>query len=224
MQTTTPPPGSFLTPEEVLAVYRRRAKRYDLSANLYYLIGFREQAYRRMAIEALALGPGDTVVEIGCGTGLNFGLLQDRIGPDGRLIGVDPSPEMLAQARKRLERHAWTNVELVQCSGAAYEFPRNLDGILSTFALTLEPDYEGVIARGASTLRPGHRWVILDLKLPTTWLRHLAPIFVFLVRPFAVSMELAKRHPWEAMERLLSDVSIREVFFGFAYVAKGEAK
>lgn len=224
MPAASPPPGRFLTPDEVLAVYRRRARRYDLSANLYYLIGFREQAYRRMAVEALALARGDTVVEIGCGTGLNFALLEDRIGPEGRLIGVDPSPEMLAQARKRVERRGWSNVELLQCRGAAYEFPRTVDGILSTFALTLEPEYERVIGQGAAALTPGRRWVVLDLKLPTTLLRHLAPLFVLLVRPFAVSMDLAKRHPWEAMEGLLSNVSVREVYFGFAYIATGEAK
>ena len=212
-----------MTRQEVRDVYRRRAKHYDVTANLYYLIGFREQAYRRLAVEALHLAPGDTLIEIGCGTGLNFALAQEQIGPEGHIIGVDQSPEMLAQARQRVERHGWHNVDLVECAGADYEFPSGIDGILSTLALTLEPQYQQVIARGADALRPGHRWVVLDLKVPSSWLRHLAPFLVFLVRPFAVSMELAKRHPWEAMEKYLSNVSVRELFFGFAYIASGEA-
>jgi SAM-dependent methyltransferase len=81
--------SNFTTPEEVNEVYRRRARFYDWSVNTYYPIGFRWWAYRRRAIAALQLGRGATVVEIGCGTGLNFGLVQQRIGPTGRLFGVD---------------------------------------------------------------------------------------------------------------------------------------
>jgi demethylmenaquinone methyltransferase/2-methoxy-6-polyprenyl-1,4-benzoquinol methylase len=51
----------------MIRLYRKRARHYDLSANLYYLIGFQEGKYRMMAIAALGLRPGDTVVEIGLG-------------------------------------------------------------------------------------------------------------------------------------------------------------
>lgn len=51
-----------LTHDEILGVYRRRAPRYDWTTQLYYLIGFRLQAYRRRAVASLALRPGDTVV------------------------------------------------------------------------------------------------------------------------------------------------------------------
>jgi demethylmenaquinone methyltransferase/2-methoxy-6-polyprenyl-1,4-benzoquinol methylase len=57
---------------EVKDTYRKRAKNYDFAANLYYLMGFRINAYRKQAVKALQLQQGDTVVEIGCGTGLNF--------------------------------------------------------------------------------------------------------------------------------------------------------
>lgn len=53
---------------EVADLYRKRAKRYDFTANLYYLIGLREWAYRKQAVEALNLQRGDTVVEIGLST------------------------------------------------------------------------------------------------------------------------------------------------------------
>jgi demethylmenaquinone methyltransferase/2-methoxy-6-polyprenyl-1,4-benzoquinol methylase len=212
----------FTTRDQVLEVYRDRAAHYDLSANLYYLIGFREWAYRKRAVDALALRPGDTVVEIGCGTGLNFGLIQDWIGPGGRLIGVDLTDKMLAEARRRAERQGWSNVELVESSGAAYEFPPGVDAILSTFALTLEPHYDAVIARGADALRPSGRWVVADIRLPDSWLRHLAPLLVFLVRPFAVSLEVAKRRPWEALERHLRTSWLTEFYFGIGYIAVGE--
>jgi len=214
----------FATRGEVRDVYRRRAQFYDISANLFYLIGFREYAYRVLAVEALNVKLGDTVVEIGCGTGLNFALLQARVGPQGRIIGVDLTDAMLAEAAARCQRHGWSNVELVQSDAAAYRFPDSVDGVLSTFALTLEPEYDTVVARGAMALEPGRRWVLLDLKLPSNpWLRRIAPALVLLARPFAVSLAIAKRHPWESFATYLSNVTMRELYFGFAYLAIGEA-
>jgi ubiquinone/menaquinone biosynthesis C-methylase UbiE len=106
---------------EVADLYRKRAKRYDFTANLYYLIGLREWAYRKQAVEALNLQRGDTVVEIGCGTGLNFSLLRQAIGPEGRIIGVDLTAAMLDQARQRVAENGWSNVELVQSDAALFQ-------------------------------------------------------------------------------------------------------
>ncbi len=74
-----------LTAKEIINLYRLRAGRYDFTANLYYLIGYRELAYRKRAVDALGLLPGDTVVEIACGTGLNFPLLECAVGPSGQI-------------------------------------------------------------------------------------------------------------------------------------------
>ena len=213
----------FTTRDQVLAVYRRRAPHYDFSANLYRLLGFREAAYRRMAVDALRLNAGDTVVEIGCGTWLNFPLLQAKVGTNGRIIGVDLTDAMLARAAARVASMGWSNVELIQSDAASYRFPEGVNGILSTFALTLEPEYDDVIERGARALSPGGRLVILDMKLPRNWLRHLAPVLVLLVRPFAVSTEITRRHPWESVERHLRNPTFSEVYFGVGYIAAGDA-
>ena len=134
---------------QLTRLYRKRARFYDWSAQLYYLIGFREWAYRKKAVRALRLRPGATVVEIGCGTGLNFRLLRNEVGSTGRVIGVDMADAMLVKARERVDAREWHNVELVRSDAASYPFPDGLDGILSTFALTLVPEYEEIIARGA---------------------------------------------------------------------------
>ncbi len=212
------------TMTEVKELYQKRARRYDLTANLYYLIGVREWAYRKKAVEALALKPGMTVVEIGCGTGLNFPLVQEKIGPKGKLIGVDLTDAMLAQAQKRVERHGWSNVELVQSDAALYEFPPDIDGIYSTFALTLVKEFDQVIKRGATALNVGGRWVVADFKMPSNWLAKLAPLFVLLTRPFGVTMDLAERHPWESLEEHLQNLSMQELYGGMVYVARGEKK
>ncbi|MBI2832428.1 MAG: methyltransferase domain-containing protein [Chloroflexi bacterium] len=207
--------------ESVIHLYRRRARRYNFTANLYYLIGFRLQAYREKAVLALNLHPGDTVVEIGCGTGGNFPLLQQAVGPNGKIIGVDITDAMLSQARKRVEENRWSNVELVQSDAASFQFPNGVGGILSTFAITLAPDFDKIIKSGARSLAPGKRWVIADFKMPSNRFVHLAPLLVFLTRPFGVSMELASRHPWESISNYLANTSVTELYGGMVYIAVG---
>lgn len=89
--------GASLTisKQEIQAIYQRQAKRFDAALQLYRLIGLRLEAYRLRAVELLHLKRGDCVVDLACGTGLSFPLLVDRIGPEGRLIGVDLSSGML---------------------------------------------------------------------------------------------------------------------------------
>lgn len=207
---------------EVTNLYKRRAKRYNFTANLYYLIGFREWAYRKKAVRALELKPGATVVEIGCGTGLNFSLLQREIGPNGKIIGVDLTDAMLAKARYRVHANGWSNVELVHSDAAKYGFPNQVDGIISTFALTLVPEFDKVIENGCNALLPGGRWVVADFKMPSNWFAKLAPLLVFITRPFGVTLDLAERHAWESMKKYLKSFSIEELYGGMAYVASGE--
>jgi len=115
----------------------------------------------------LHLQPGGTVVEIGCGTGLNFQYLLNTIGRSGHLIGVDLTDAMLEKAKERVERNGWHNVTLVQADAATYSFPLNVNGVISAFALTLVPEYEMIIERAARAMAQQGRFVILDLKFRT---------------------------------------------------------
>ena len=126
------------------------------------------------AIRGLGLRPGDSVVDIACGTGLNFTLIEQKIGPDGRIVGVDLTDAMLAQAQDRIEKNGWSNISLVQADAADFEFPTKVDAILSTYALTPVPECADVIAHRAAGLSVGGRWVVLDLKIPVNVPRWLA--------------------------------------------------
>ncbi len=214
-----------LVKEEVVDLYRKRAKHYNFTANFYaYLVGFREWKYRKRAVKALNLKYGDTVVEICCGTGLNFPLLQNEVGPEGKIIGVDLTDAMLDQARRRVEENGWSNVELVPSDAAKFQFPPKVDGIISTFALAIVPEFDEVIRNGCMALSPGSRWVIMDFKMPSNWLSRLAPLLVFLVRPFGFTLDLTSRHLWESMARYLQSVTQTELYMGFAYIVVGERR
>ena len=138
-----------LTKEEVRDVYDKQAGIYDLAVWFYYLVGMRIGRWRRMAVNALSLQAGDTVVEIGCGTGLNFSLLEKAVGSEGKIIGVDISEQMLEKARNRVRAAGWQNVELVRYAASEFNFPDDTRGILATGVLTYVPEFDKVLSSAA---------------------------------------------------------------------------
>lgn len=211
-----------MTDDELRELYRKRAPLYDLTSHVYGLLGYRLNAYRRRGVEALQLRPGDTVVDIGCGTGANFAALEHAIGPTGTLIGVDLTAEMLEQGRARVRRAGWENVKLVQSDAGSYPFPKGVNGILSTYALTLDPAFDDVIRRGAEALASGGRFVVVDFKAPRSWPEPVVRVIARLIRPFGVMLELRTRHPWESLARHLHLVLMEERCLGTTYIGAGE--
>jgi len=213
------------TRKHLVETYRKNAKHYDLTSRFYPVPGYPQRAQRLQAVRALGLRPGATVVDVACGTGLNFSLLEQAIGPNGRIVGVDLTDAMLAQARQRIETNGWRNVSLVQADAAEFDFPTKVDAILSTYALSHVPDCGDVIAHGAAALSRGGRWVVLDLKAPDNLPRWLAQIGIAVGRRFGSIDEWAARRPWEAvhaaMQDELADLSWTELCFGTAFLAAG---
>jgi demethylmenaquinone methyltransferase/2-methoxy-6-polyprenyl-1,4-benzoquinol methylase len=113
----------------------------------------------------------------------------------------------------------------VQADAAEFEFPTEVDAILSTYALSQVPGCGDVIAEGAAALSRGGRWVVLDLNAPDSVPRWLAQLGIALVRPFASIDEWIARRPWEAiraaMQDTLTDLSWSDLFFGTAFLAAG---
>jgi ubiquinone/menaquinone biosynthesis C-methylase UbiE len=211
--------------ERLIETYRKKAKHYDVTSRLYPAPGYPQRAQRLQAVRALGLRPGDTVVDMACGTGLNFRLLEMVVGPRGRIIGVDLTDAMLARAQTRIETNGWGNISLVQADASAFDFPAEVDAILSTYAMTQVPECAEVIAHGAKALSGGGRWAVLDLKVPGNTPAWIAQLGTAIVRPFASIDEWTMRRPWEAiraaMQEELTDFSWTELFFGTAFLAAG---
>src|SRR5579872_188845 len=87
--------------------YYEHAKSYDRDTGVF-------QPYRRAVVDALPLQAGQVVLDVGCGTGLCCGLIRDKVGPDGAVIGIEESPDMVALAREHIAREGWRNVTVVQ--------------------------------------------------------------------------------------------------------------
>ena len=102
------------TQERLINIYRKKAKHYDITTRLYPAPGYPQRTQRLRAVRALGLRAGDSVIDIACGTGLNFPLIEEVIGPEGRIVGVDLTDAMLARAQDRIETNGWSNISLVQ--------------------------------------------------------------------------------------------------------------
>lgn len=208
--------------DRVRAVYDRSAGSYDLALALFPLAGFRAGAYRRWAVAALDVRKGQTVVDLGCGTGHNLPLLARAVGEQGRVVGVDVSAGALARARRRTRD--FPQVEIVQADAAEVDLPPDTARVLSTFALSMMPDPETVIARAAAALPPDGRFAVLDFKVPRSWpALAQTPVFALAAR-LGETWEMARRDLRPALsDRVALDID-RSFFFGAAYVAAGSPR
>lgn len=143
---------------------------YDFIAPLYDLGSAGSGRFRQIAAEQLDAQPGDSVLDLACGTGLNFPVIERTVGHAGTVIGLDASRGMLTRARKRVARHDWRNVHLVQAD--ARQLDANLlkersgiesvDRVLCTLGFSVFPDYRDVFDRSYEVLKPGGRYCIMD--------------------------------------------------------------
>ncbi len=183
------------------------------------------RAGRRVAVPELRLTPGAVVVDVGCGTGLNFALLQERIGPTGRIVGLDASGAMLHRARERCDRAGWSNVELVEVDATQITAEALLgadhpaaDAVLSSYALSLMPDWPQAWARMLELVRPDGRLAVIDMARPNG----AATVFSPMARAAcALGGADIDAHPWTALERDCGQVVRRSAWGGHIQVAAG---
>jgi demethylmenaquinone methyltransferase/2-methoxy-6-polyprenyl-1,4-benzoquinol methylase len=199
---------------------QRKVRRlYGLVARIY---DFRVGPFlrgRKQALDALRPNPGDTVLDLACGTGLNFQHIVEWIGPKGRVVGVDFTRPMLKRAQKKLTRRQWDNVTLVEGDATNLPLPADsCDAVLCSYAIAIIPDYRRAIAEAVRVLKPGGRLVLLEPKRGSAlWARAVTP----LVALSGVGVVHLDRKAWEELPALLEDVSHRDYLGGLVYIASG---
>ena len=191
--------------------YRRNAATYDDSNRFSRL--------RRHCVDLLTLRHGDVVLDAGCGTGLNFALIQAAIGERGTLIGVDLSPDMLAVARETVSENQWPNVTLIMSSVEDARIPEDVDAAL--FFLTHDVMRSPLAIQNVMrSVKQGGRVVAAGAKWAPWWAWPVNLAVWFGARDYTTTFEGFSR-PWSHLKCHLPGLQIVPHLRGAMYVASG---
>jgi len=196
------------------ALYRWRALSYDLQLAPYEFI-------RRHAVERLQLQPGQCVLDLGCGTGMSLALLRQAVGPQGRVVAVDQSPEMIALARSRVQLEGWDNVELLCAAVEDAPLPGAADAAFFHLVHDILQSPRAV-EHVLHHLKPGARLAATGLKWTAPWLAPWnALVGLFAAQSITNFDRLAV--PWQPLLDHGAELQVESVLMGTLYVASGTA-
>lgn len=197
---------------DALEQYRRRAGVYDLELAAF-------EPIRRSAIARLKLKRGDAVLDVGCGTGLSFDLLQRAVGRRGCIVAIEQCPEMLDQARARVAHAGWTNVTLLQAAVENAPIPCWVNAALFHFThdILRNPD---AIRNVVDHLEPGAKVVAAGLQWASPW-NWAVNCFVAGAALYSVTSLDGLDRPWSLLAEHVGEMQVSAELWGGAYIASG---
>jgi trans-aconitate methyltransferase len=192
--------------------YGEHARSYNRDTSAF-------EPFRRAVVDALPLCRGQLVLDVGCGTGLCCGLLREKVGPQGAIIGIEESPEMAAVAREHIASQRWRNVTVVRSSAEDAQIALTADAALfcAVHDIMQSPD---ALANVLAKLRP-EAWIAAGGgKWAAPFMMAANMMTSALHAPYVRSFGGFDR-PWAYLAELVEDVRVREMAFGNGYLMTG---
>ena len=201
---------------DIVATYDKAATSYNLMNRLYFM--GRDRKYRSMLVDRLDLKPEHFVLNLCCGTGLDFPFLFEQAKTTGKLVGVDISSRILRQARKRDPNK---DVELVRSDAAHLAFPDEaFDAVLVSFCLKVTPDYKKAVDEAVRLLKCGGRIGVLANHKPSGPLQLVGPMITSILSAMArIDFEIRLREFFSRKTTLVED---RKLHGGLVQLLVGE--
>jgi len=200
------------------ALYARRAPVYD-----YELMPV--APLRREAIEALELRPGQTVLDIGAGTGLSLPGLSAAVGREGRIVAVEPCETMMRQARQRARvDHLVSKIDFLPAVAEDADYgsvlgQRRADAAIFFFTHDVLQSPEG-LARAFAALKPGARIVAAGLAWAPPWMP-MSNLFVLGAAMHSIVRMDGLECPWRLLESRMRNAEVERRWLASAYLLRG---
>ncbi len=174
---------------------------------------------RHQAIRALNLRPGETVLDAGCGTGWCLPMLSQQVGSSGKVIGFEPSPDMLAHATARVNRCALVNTQLLCAGGDNVVLDSPPDAIIFSYTHDLIRS-RAALEHVLDQARSGTRIVATGTKLFPAWFFPGNWYLRYTHRVTITNFEGLKK-PWTLLAEYCQQHSVEVTVPGSRYLFKG---
>lgn len=205
-----------MTPNQLsITRYRSKAAGYDASASF-------TMPLRERTIGLLQLQAGQTVLDVGAGTGLSYPLLCDAVGEQGRVLAFEQSPDMFAFAQQRVQQQGWHNVWHVNAPAETVQLPVLADAVLFNYThdICRTP---AAVANVLRQLKPGARVAMAGMKFFPWWTGPLNLLPWLKNRPYnARAADLWT--PWSLVAARCEHFHWQATQCGMGYVAHGQYK
>lgn len=191
--------------------YARLASRYDSATS-------RIRGVRRRVIERLALNAGEVVFDVACGAGAMLADMATAVGPQGRVVGIEQSPQMAALARRAI--HGVAQAQVLTAAAEEFAATCRADAIALVYAHDVQQN-PAALANLFAQVRPGARVVAAGLCLLPWWGLPVNAWVLWGARNYLTTWR-GLRAPWLYLLRWCPDLHIVERFHrGTTYIATG---
>jgi SAM-dependent methyltransferase len=193
-------------------------RRYSRLAGQYESATTKIREVRRRAIDRLALQPGETVFDVGCGAGAMLSDMAFRVGPQGRVVGIEQSPPMAELARTAIDGIAQAEVHVAPVE--SFLAPRTADALVLMYAHDVQQN-PAALANVFAQARPGARVVAAGLCLLPWWGLPINAWVLWGARHYLTTWH-GLRQPWRRLLDWCPDLQIVDRFHGSTtYLATG---